>query len=111
EELSLLNATLTLTNTKAEILEALGELEASAAALYGTQGVVHLPRNLAYFALGYGALEKRSGRLFTLLDTPAVAGSGYDNEGTKAYWSPQMVAYSSEEFTSSSRAGDLFDRS
>lgn len=104
------NAAFTEASDKGDILAALAGLEEASAETYGTLGTVHLARALAYIALGYGALEARQNRLYTLLGTPVVAGSGYANDGT-AYWTPQLIAYSSEEFTSSRAAVDLLDRS
>lgn len=97
---------------KDEVLRKLAGLEQAASNAYGTQGVVHMPRETAMLGIGYRALEVRQNRLFTQLGTPVVAGSGYAHTtGTAAvFWTPQMVAYRSEVFNSTARPGDLLDR-
>lgn len=108
-----LTGSLSLTDAKADVLATFATLEQDSSDAYGTQGIFHLPRAAALFAIGQGALEVRQNRLFTVLGTPVVAGAGYPGATDAAmniYWTPQLVGYRSEIFTSSNRAGDLLDR-
>lgn len=86
--------------------EALAAIEQGISRVYGSLGVIHMSRATAILASR--KLVTRGGRLFTNLDTPVVAGSGYP-DGVMV-GSPALIGYRSEAFTSSSRGGDLLDR-
>lgn len=92
------------------VLEAVALIEADQAAIYGTPGVLHMPRALAVAGIKEKALEARNGRLFTSLGTQVVAGWGYAQEAQRIYWTPQLFAYSGEVSTFSNTPGDLLDR-
>lgn len=86
---------------------------------YGSLGIMHMTRGSATVLAAEDLVAASAGRLATTLGTPVVAGSGYDNTspaGVAAsaghawiYVSPAIFGYRSEPFTSSNRAGDLFD--
>lgn len=81
-------------------------LEQEIAVRYGSQGVIHMSRENATLLDKH--LRVQGGRLFTLLGTPVVAGTGYASDriiGTGA-----MTGYRGDVFTSSNRPGDLLDR-
>lgn len=107
-----IKATILAADKKDEVLRKIAALEQAASNAYGTQGVVHMPRETALLGIGYSALDVRQNRLFTQLGTPVVAGSGYTHTTGSAavFWTPQMVGYRSEVFNSTARAGDLLDR-
>lgn len=92
----------------------IAELEDVQGRRYGTQGVLHMSRLIATLAIRAKVVEARQNRLYTVLGTPVIAGSGYGEEneetGTKVVLTPQMFGYRSEVFTSSNRPGDLLDR-
>jgi hypothetical protein len=91
----------------AKIEDALASLEQWIADEYGSQGVIHMSRRNA--VLLTRLLESRGGRLYTsTLQTPVVAGTGYDNEALIG--TPALFGYRSEMFDSSARPGDLMDR-
>lgn len=96
---------------------ALGLLEEHIASTYGSLGMIHLTRAAALAALAGDWLEARSGRLFTRLGTPVIAGSGYPGTGPAgsaigageawAFSSPALFGYRGAPFSSSNRSGDL----
>lgn len=107
-----------LTELKASFGGGIAALENYIGSVLGQAGVLHMTRGLAIIGLEDGVLEVKNGRLQTELGTPVVAGAGYP--GTKptgdastaiswVYATPPLVAYRSEVFTSSNRAGDLMD--
>lgn len=99
---------------------ALGSLEQFIGTNYGSVGVIHMTRAVALAGLGLDLLTSSSGRLFTVLGTPVVAGAGYPGTGPAGevptagtswiYATPAVFGYRSEVFDSSARPGDLFDR-
>ena len=96
---------------------ALAEAEQYIATGYGSLGVIHMSRLVASILLSEDALEVRGNRLFTKLGTPVIAGAGYPGshpdgvqEGEWIVASPALMAYRSEVFTPTNRAGDLLDR-
>ena len=103
-------------------VQAIAALERFLATRYGSLGVIHMSRSAAVIALAEGALTAdKSGRLWTKIGTPTVAGSGYEvNTGPDgspatggdkwAYATPSLFVYRGEIFTSSDRLGDLLDR-
>lgn len=107
---------------KAAPLKALAALEEALASSYGSLGIIHLTRGAALRLLADSALEHRSGKLFTALGTPVVAGSGYSpvaaGPGSAlpevgavwAYATPALLGYRSDVFTSTATPGDLLDR-
>lgn len=95
-------------------------LEEYNASEYGSRGLIHLTTACASIGLSEDVLESRSGRLFTNLGTPVIAGAGYDGSGPTdadppasgerwAYITPPLFGYRSEVFTSSARPGDLLN--
>lgn len=90
----------------------IGLLEQYAAERYG-RGVIHLTRWATLEGLAQGLLEKNDDGLVTVLGTPVVAGTGYqdNSDGTSVgYVTSEMLGFRSEIFTSSNRLGDLLDR-
>lgn len=71
-------------------------LEQHIAEAYGSQGVLHMSREIATILFSDGKLEKRGGRLYTPLDTPVIAGSGYGSD--KIVITPGLFGYRSEIF-------------
>lgn len=100
---------------KAQMAEALATLLRTADDIYGTLGVVHMWRETALLMLAHRLLEVRQGRLYTLTGEQVVAGSGYQVAVAggvvgQMFWTPQLVGYRSDVFTSTNRDGDLLDR-
>lgn len=90
-----------------DALAALASIEQWIADEYGSLGVIHMSRRNAVLLTKY--LESRGGRLYTkALQTPVVAGAGYDSEAIIG--TPALFGYRSEVFDSSARPGDLMDR-
>ena len=77
---------------------ALGRLEQGFAEEHGSQGVLHVSREVATVLLQLNLLTQRGGRLFTGLDTQAVAGAGYDSDAM--VMTPQLLAYRSQVYPS-----------
>lgn len=88
--------------------EAVSALEQEIAESYGSQGVMHMSRRIATILFDSGDLQKRGGQLFTPLDTPVVAGTGYGSD--KIVVSPALFGYRSPIISSSDRPYDLLDR-
>lgn len=95
--------------TGEDLTVAVGELELRLAQEYGSQGVIHAPRNLALRMLGAGVAEVSGGRVRTKLGTPVVAGSGYPDQGRIIGTAP-VFGWRSEVFVPSSASADLFDQ-
>lgn len=88
-------------------VHALSDLEEKFAQDYGSQGVLHMGRSHALRLLTKGAIDVRGGRLFTVLGTPVVAGTGYDEGSIVA--TSQLIGYRSEIFPNVP-AEQAFDR-
>lgn len=88
---------------------ALAAAELGIAVNYGAVGVLHMSIRTASLLLSKGGIQSKGGRLFTELGTPIVAGAGYPDV-PEIIGTPALLGYRSEIFTSSNRAGDLFDR-
>lgn len=99
---------LTPISTQSDLRQIIPTLEGELAEKYGSLGIIHLSRRNALLAIARGVVETKSGRLFTKLGTPVVAGSGYDDSMVVA--TPAMFGYRSEVFRSAQAAGDLLDR-
>lgn len=83
-------------------------VETAIARGYGSLGVIHMSRANATRGIDASVLEVKGGRLQTVLGTPVIAGTGYEDDlivGT-----PALTGYRSGIFTSSNRPGDLLDR-
>lgn len=99
-----------------DITEAVASLETYLGEVHHALGIIHMSRAAAVLALADKVIENKSGRLFTLLGTPVVAGSGYTGKGPGdeapefMYATGPMFVYRSDVFTSANREGDLFDR-
>jgi hypothetical protein len=95
------------------IKHALMALENWLGQVYGSRGVIHMPRALALLGLEDGALEIKGSTLQTELGTPVVAGAGYpasENGATWAYATPALLGYRSEVFPAASPAAAGFSR-
>ncbi|QDP45517.1 hypothetical protein SEA_FUZZBUSTER_33 [Microbacterium phage FuzzBuster] len=103
------------------IRRGIAALEQVIAVEYGSQGVIHVTREVALLGLEERVFETKGGRLFTMLGTPVVAGTGYDGSGPTgsaapatgqswAYVTPAIFGYRSEIFYPSSVPYDLLDR-
>lgn len=88
--------------------EAVSHLEQVIAERYGSQGVMHMNRELASLLTDRGELKASGARLVTGLGTPVIAGTGYG--AGKIVVTPGLFGYRSEVFTSSEVPGDLLDR-
>lgn len=75
-------------------VNAVAELEDFIATMYGSLGVLHVPRKLAVYLLNEDLFHSRGGRLYTALDTPVVAGAGYTGDTMKA--TPSLFGFRSE---------------
>lgn len=114
--------------TEAEVIvegaffdQGIGALEQFAAQEYGSQAVIHLPREAAQVA-AYHGVTFNGGVARTALGTPVVFGSGYTGAsptGDRAplgsgnvwgYVTPALVGYRSEIIYPTNRLGDLLDR-
>jgi hypothetical protein len=103
-----------------DVVAGLGLLESFIGTNYGSLGVIHMTRATATALLSRNALLISGGRLTTALGTPVAAGAGYPGTGPAGeaaaagtqwmFASPALFGYRSDIFTSSNRAGDLFDR-
>lgn len=91
-----------------DAVETTARIESLLGSTYGSLGVIHMGRGTAVRLIKRGVLETRSNRLYTVLGTPVVAGSGY-GEGD-VYATPALVGYRSDIFMSSQQPGDLLDR-
>lgn len=91
---------------------AIALLEAEAGTALAGQGVLHLSRENAVYALAEGALTVSNGRLQTKLGTPVVAGAGYAGESVSngVVLTGQLGGYRSEVIDYSHQPGDLLDR-
>lgn len=78
------------------LLEGVATLEQRFAEAYGSQGVIHMSRYNASIFAKRGKLEKRGGRLYTALDTPVVAGTGYADD--RVVITSQLFGYRSDIF-------------
>lgn len=78
-------------------MNAVAELEQFIATMYGSLGVIHVPRDIATRLLAKRLLHTYQGRLFTKLDTPVVAGAGYDGDTIRA--TPAIFGYRSDVFS------------
>lgn len=102
------------------LVRAIGRLEQWLAENYGSQGVIHMSREVALSALAALALEVRGNTLVTALGTPVVAGSGYPGTGPAGqapgadqsyiYATPALMGYRSEVFPAVSPAAAGFDK-
>lgn len=109
-----------LGTTALPVRVAIAKLEREIATNYGSQGTIHVSRDVAVLGLGRGVFETKSGRLFTKLGTPVIAGAGYGGAGptgsaapANSEWAvvtPAIFGYRSEIFTPSAFPGDLLDR-
>lgn len=82
-------------------------LEQAFAEAYGSQGVIHMSRENALLYAKSGKVEKRGGRLYTVLDTPIVAGTGYGSD--RVVITGQLFGYRSDVFPGD-QGGQLLDR-
>jgi hypothetical protein len=95
-------------------------LEDYIATEYGSLGLIHCTRGTATVLAAEDLISNTGGRLTTTIGTPVVAGAGYPGTSPAGaepaagrawvYVTPAVFGYRSEPFTSSNRAGDLFDR-
>lgn len=76
------------------LAEAVAILENMAGEQYGSQGIFHVSRGTATLMLEEKLAERRGSRLYTMLGTPVVAGSGY--AFATLVLSPTFVAYRGE---------------
>ena len=81
-------------NSVPTLTEAVALLEKVVGDVYGFQGIFHVSRGTAALLLEEKLAEKRGQRLYTVLGTPIVAGSGYAFDGIVA--TPGFVAYRGE---------------
>lgn len=88
---------------------ALAAVEDMLARVYGAVGVIHMSIRTASLLLSKGAISAKGSRLFTELGTPVAAGAGYPDVA-EIIGTPALIGYRSDIFTSSNRAGDLFNR-
>lgn len=79
-----------------DLRHAVAELEQWIAETYGSQGVLHMSRKNVSLMFKEGRLEKRGGRLYTPLDTPVVAGTGYGSDMVAV--TGQLIGYRSGIF-------------
>lgn len=103
------------------IAVAIGELENWLGSNYGSTGVIHMTRAAALAGLAALALVTSSGRLYTALGTPVVAGAGYPGTSpagaapasgqTYLYATPALVGYRSEIFPGAEPTSAGLDRS
>ena len=79
-------------------LEAVAELEEFIATMYGSLGVLHMPRRLFTLLTDAVDFTQQGGRLFTPLGTPVVAGGGYGSDGNvnRIYASPGLFGFRSD---------------
>lgn len=69
---------------------------------YTSLGVIHMSRVLASYLVSTKALRIESGRLYTAMGTPVIAGSGYDGSGPDgeagqwAYITPALRGFRSD---------------
>ena len=91
------------------VWDALAAAELGIAQNYGGVGVLHMSVRTASLLTSKGGIQSKGGRLFTDLGTPIVAGAGYPDV-PEIIGTPAVFGYRSDIFTSSDRAGDLFDR-
>lgn len=105
--------------TGGDVAVSVGALEDYLGAYHQAVGIIHMTRSMAVAAIAADVVEVRSGRLYTVLGTPVVAGAGYPGTApdgnasvatTWMYATGPMVAYRSDIFTSSSVPGDLLTR-
>lgn len=89
--------------------EALAQAEQWIAENYGSLGVIHMSRYVAVFFKGL--IEAKGNQMQTILGTPVVVGAGYPDESPTLVATPAMFGYRSDIFESTSRPGDLLDRS
>ncbi len=87
---------------------AVARLEQVIAEEYGSQGVMHMSREIAFRLVKSGAVKVNGTRLQTALGTPVVAGTGYGSE--KIVVTPALFGYRSAIETSTDRPYDLLDR-
>lgn len=92
----------------AQAWRAVARLEQVIAEAYGSQGVLHMSRELATLLTDDGQLKVSGSRLVTPLGTPVVAGTGYDS--TKIVATGALFGYRSEVFAPTDRPYDLLDR-
>lgn len=88
--------------------QAVARVEQLFAEAYGSQGIIHMSREIATRLFDEGGLEKSGARIVTPLGTPVVAGSGYDS--SKIVATGAMFGYRSEVFAPTDRPYDLLDR-
>lgn len=67
--------------TGADVVQALGELEADLAACYAGQGIIHVPRVALPTLAAWNLVEERDGRLYTTAGNLVVVGGGYTGTG------------------------------
>lgn len=67
-----------LTSGPVDVVEAVGEIEAALAGLYGSPGVIHAPRRLGALFADRSVAERRGDRLETLGGNYVALGGGYD---------------------------------
>lgn len=99
--------------------EAIADAEKFIQDHFGSVGVIHIPRAEVVYFLNEGLVrvDKETGRIYTALGTPVVAGAGYPNAspitGAAGHWlvaTGTLVGQRSEVFIGSSTRGDLLDR-
>lgn len=67
--------------TGADVVQALGELEADLATCYAGQGIIHVPRVALPTLAAWNLVEERDGRLYTTAGNLVVVGGGYTGSG------------------------------
>lgn len=117
---SLAKSTVDSNSTAASIRRAIADVENRLGKLYGSQGVLHMTRELALLAVARSVLDISHGRLVTELGTPVAAGAGYPGSGPNnvaaaanrswVFGSGSLLGYRSAIETSSNRPGDLIDQ-
>lgn len=107
-------------STAASIRRGIADVENRLGKLYGSQGVLHMTREVALLAIARSVLDVSHGRLVTELGTPVAAGAGYPGSGPNntaagagkswVFGSGSLLGYRSDIETSSNRPGDLVDQ-
>jgi hypothetical protein len=87
---------------------AVARLEQVIADEFGSQGVMHMSREIATRLLERGVVKANGTRLQTVLNTPVVAGSGYGSD--KIVVTPGLFGYRGPIESSTDRPYDLLDR-